>query len=104
MQTVATMRWTLCFGVVLDSMQLFHYEVLVSFHKLGFGGDEASEDNPGVTWTAMFITEHIFQAFRLIIEITALMSPGQTQKAKVTTRTRLWIKKCQYRSLNRQQS
>ena len=50
----------------------------------------------------MFITEHIFQASR--VEITALMSPGQTQKAKVTTRTRLWIKKCLYRSLNHQQS
>mgnify|MGYP006862622244 CR=1 FL=1 len=49
MQTVATMCWTLSFGIVLDSMQLFQYEVLASFYKLEFGGDEASEENPGVT-------------------------------------------------------
>ena len=49
MQTVATMCWTLSFGIVLDSMQLFRYEVLASFYKLELGGDEASEENPGVT-------------------------------------------------------
>ena len=49
MQTVATMRWTLSFSIVLDSMQLFHYEVLASFYQLELGGDEASEENPGVT-------------------------------------------------------
>jgi len=34
MQTVATMSWTLSFDIVLDSMELFHYEVRRVFMNL----------------------------------------------------------------------
>lgn len=49
----------------------------------------------------MFIADHIFQASRLTIQITAQMTPGQTQKTKATTRTHLRIKTCLYLSLNK---
>lgn len=41
MQTVATMRWTLSFGIVLHSMELFDSVVLASCYELVFGDHEA---------------------------------------------------------------